>query len=96
MGGDEPAEYAAGFQESFSACVEYGEAGIGALMRYGYWLCESCVGWFVLRRLRQRRKVRTIMAATRAPPPMPAPMPAFAAAERPVFDDAEDVALLLG
>lgn len=36
------------------------------------------------------------MAATRAPPPMPAPMPAFAAVERPVFDAVEVVALLLG
>ena len=35
------------------------------------------------------------MAATRAPPPMPAPMPAFAATERPVFDAGGDVALLL-
>ena len=40
--------------------------------------------------------MRTIVAATRAPPPMPAPMPAFAATERPVFDAVEDVAVLLG
>ena len=96
MGGDEPAENIAGFQESFSACVEYGEAGIGALMRCGCWFCNSCADWFVLRRLRHRRTERTIMAATRAPPPMPAPTPTFAAVERPAFDAVEEVALPLG
>jgi len=36
------------------------------------------------------------MAKTRAPPPMPAPMPAFAAVERPVSEAAEEVVLPSG
>ena len=74
MGGDEPAEKAEGFQESFSACEKYGEAGMGGLMGYGCWL-GNCAGWSLVRRLRQRRTVRTTRAATRAPPPTPAPIP---------------------